>query len=64
MLHAFSGAPIFQYMTHTAPDEVEELFYKMLESAKLEETICCGTNSDANVEEMGLVEGHAYTIVR
>ena len=30
---------------------------------RLNHVICCGTRSDSDVEDMGLVMGHAYTIV-
>ena len=36
---------------------------KIVDANKADYVICCGTNADQDVEEMGLVEGHAYTIV-
>ena len=35
----------------------------MMVGNRLDHVICCGTRSDPDVEDMGLVSGHAYTIV-
>ena len=35
----------------------------MLEAEASNYVICCGTYARPDIEEMGLVEGHAYTVV-
>jgi len=35
----------------------------MMEGVHRDWVICCGTYNNYDVEEMGLVQGHAYTIV-
>lgn len=47
----------------SSEEELDEVFQKMVDGNRLNYVICCGTNADSNVEEMGLVEGHAYTVV-
>lgn len=47
----------------SSEEELDEVFQKMVEGNRLNFVICCGTLADSSVEDAGLVEGHAYTIV-
>jgi hypothetical protein len=35
----------------------------MLANFRAGALLCCGTHGDGNIEELGFVKGHAYTIV-
>lgn len=63
MLHAFSAAPIYQHLTNGDEKELAKIFNTMMEGVHRDWVICCGTYNSYEVEEMGLVQGHAYTIV-
>lgn len=39
------------------------MFQKLIEATTEGAIMCCGTKSDPEVEKMGLVLGHAYTLV-
>ena len=63
VLHAFSAAPIYQHLTNVDEKELSKIFGIMMEGVHRDWVICCGTYNSHEVEEMGLVQGHAYTIV-
>ena len=63
VLHAFSAAPIYQYLTSTEEPELDRLFASLVEAEARNWVMCCGTYPREDIEEVGLVEGHAYTIV-
>jgi len=55
VLHAFSAAPIYQYLTNVDEAELDNLFAKILEAEARNWVQCCGTYARADIENMGLV---------
>lgn len=63
VLHAFSAAPTVQFLTNGSQEQNDNLFNLIHEGDRRQWVICCGTYASADIEDMGLVQGHAYTIV-
>lgn len=66
VLHAFSGAPTKNYLVRNYMDNLDALFQIILEAEQKEHIICCGTSPEdckKSLEQVGLVGGHAYTVL-
>ena len=66
VLHAFSAAPTKNYLVRNYMENLDELFQIIIEAEQKEHIICCGTepeDSQRSLEKVGLVGGHAYTVV-
>ena len=50
VLHAFSAAPIYQYLTNGDEYEDNKIFNIMMEGVRRDWVICCGTYSKYDVE--------------
>jgi hypothetical protein len=66
VLHAFSGAPTKHFPVANYRKDLDGLFNRMLEADRRDEIICCGTepeNWEGKLSKVGLVGGHAYTVI-
>ena len=66
MFRAVTFAPAELLVVKESEEERDKLWRKIVEHARKNHPCCCGTDDDPSVDwaNIGLVPGHAYTLVK